>query len=1011
MGKTLTVAQKTFTDLYDSYVLNLSSDIVAVPCDQYGRATEDCTVEINYAASVGTLSVGATCEIRSSMVPSSIICNTDIDGKIFITVLKDTELKDDSEIGFDFTTDNANAFTFTRYITLVKIKSGTNGENARSFQIKSELGDTFTEGISEITMTAVAFDGLTEITDATYAWYHYIVNVGWAGVLDDSESIGENEVTTIFSKPSLKVKKNDEYANSVFKCVVTYSNGETDEDYYQLKTAVYNFESTVKFFGGTNTISSSNPFLIAYIDLYKDYQKVEGIKADHYYYHQDNKKNASGLAVNFDNVDNSYKKDGSLMYVIYKDESVAPSDTTSTYEILTQSSPSTAGEVRGGGSHDYGASITLTAIPGEGYVFEKWIEDGSTVNPKTMTVTGSATYTASFAKYTADSYTITAKSADPNMGSASGSGTYETGSVITLAAAANIGYVFEDWYENDIEKNWPKSINLTVTKNRTLIAKFRKINSGVDTEYTIENNKNESIMVYKNDVTYIQFIPSTSGTYRFYSEENVAMDCYLYDSSMSLLAADTVNSVDDNFSITAYCAAGEAYYFGVTISEYEYGSAQVLVYLEDVDPISYTITVASNDSSMGSVSGSGTYEAGTSVILKATANSGYKFVRWKDGFMSSERIVTVTGNKTYTAVFAVATTPYFTATISADGQGEFDKYYLSSDQYGTANLGTTGNFTENDGRLGDENYVYYYAKAASGKIEKIAFITNGGEPQYDYSDSWVSSDRTTLLYAMPVIELAYGTTQEVKVYFVGNADSGATYYNITTYVSPSGAGTVTGGGAYVNGTSITLTATPAGGYTFKQWNDGNTNATRTITVSGNATYMATFEAVSSGTTHYTLTLIADPTNGGTVSGGGTYASGEYATISATPNSDYEFVGWYEEGMGTIATNERMLKIESDREIKAMFKAISNGDSGDTVQITIQPAFSAWGSVSVNGSAATNTSKAYSFNVGDKVTLQATPNSGYSFSCWYDNNGGTTISTANPYTFIVASTTPKTISAM
>ena len=64
---------------------------------------------------------------------------------------------------------------------------------------------------------------------------------------------------------------------------------------------------------------------------------------------------------------------------------------------------------------------------------------------------------------------------------------------------------------------------------------------------------------------------------------------------------------------------------------------------------------------------------------------------------------------------------------------------------------------------------------------------------------------------------------------------------ITTAVSPTGAGTVTGGGAYADGSSVTLTASPSTGYHFVQWQDGNTSASRTITVSGDATYIANFK--------------------------------------------------------------------------------------------------------------------------------------------------------------------------
>lgn len=44
---------------------------------------------------------------------------------------------------------------------------------------------------------------------------------------------------------------------------------------------------------------------------------------------------------------------------------------------------------------------------------------------------------------------------------------------------------------------------------------------------------------------------------------------------------------------------------------------------------------------------------------------------------------------------------------------------------------------------------------------------------------------------------------------------------------------------------------------------------------------------------YTVTLSADPAAGGTVSGAGEYAEGSKATVTATANEGYRFVGWTE----------------------------------------------------------------------------------------------------------------------
>ncbi|MCQ2060986.1 MAG: hypothetical protein MJY47_05295 [Fibrobacter sp.] len=65
----------------------------------------------------------------------------------------------------------------------------------------------------------------------------------------------------------------------------------------------------------------------------------------------------------------------------------------------------------------------------------------------------------------------------------------------------------------------------------------------------------------------------------------------------------------------------------------------------------YSITVAVNDKAMGSVTGAGEYEYGTTVKLSATANEGYKFTDWEDDVKTAARTITVTKAETYTANF------------------------------------------------------------------------------------------------------------------------------------------------------------------------------------------------------------------------------------------------------------------------------------------------------------------------------------------------------------------------
>ena len=106
-----------------------------------------------------------------------------------------------------------------------------------------------------------------------------------------------------------------------------------------------------------------------------------------------------------------------------------------------------------------------------------------------------------------------------------------------------------------------------------------------------------------------------------------------------------------------------------------------------------TITVASNNTSWGTVSGGGTYAVGSTQTIQATPNQNYHFVSWNDGDTTATRQITVpNSNTTYTATFAVnvnnvncieyvCTEPddsTGTPCYSSIAQNEFETYYKSN---------------------------------------------------------------------------------------------------------------------------------------------------------------------------------------------------------------------------------------------------------------------------------------------------------------------------------------------
>ena len=65
-----------------------------------------------------------------------------------------------------------------------------------------------------------------------------------------------------------------------------------------------------------------------------------------------------------------------------------------------------------------------------------------------------------------------------------------------------------------------------------------------------------------------------------------------------------------------------------------------------------SISTSVNDNSMGTVTGAGTYNKGTTVTLTATANSGYRFVCWGDEVTDNPRsIIANVNGVTYSAIF------------------------------------------------------------------------------------------------------------------------------------------------------------------------------------------------------------------------------------------------------------------------------------------------------------------------------------------------------------------------
>jgi hypothetical protein len=122
-----------------------------------------------------------------------------------------------------------------------------------------------------------------------------------------------------------------------------------------------------------------------------------------------------------------------------------------------------------------------------------------------------------------------------------------------------------------------------------------------------------------------------------------------------------------------------------------------------------------------------------------------------------------------------------------------------------------------------------------------------------------------------------------------------TQYTISASASPSNGGAVSGGGTYTSGQQITLTAAPNSGWVFNGWSENGsivwTGNNYTFNVTGNRTLVAQFSQQQ-----FSIALNINNSQGGIVSGGGFYTSGQQVTVTATPNPGWRFNGWSESGI-------------------------------------------------------------------------------------------------------------------
>ncbi len=296
----------------------------------------------------------------------------------------------------------------------------------------------------------------------------------------------------------------------------------------------------------------------------------------------------------------------------------------------------------------------------------------------------------------------------------------------------------------------------------------------------------------------------------------------------------------------------------------------------------FTLTV--NAGAGGSATGSGSFFTGDAAPITATPNAGFLFSHWTgSGVGDPNRANTTVGmteDRTVTAVFA-----------------PIRDLALTVDPAGAGSVTGTGQYPEG-------------AEAAISATANAGFHFN----------SWLGDGVADSLSNSTTVSMTANRSLTAQFDVI---------VALTVEGGPAAGGTVTGGGSYVEGTEASITAMANAGYRFDGWSGSgiaDTNAaSTTVTVDAAKTVTANFVKT------WELTLLASPSGGGALTGGGTFDDGESANISVMPHAAYRFLGWSGDGVGDSAATSTTVTMSADRTVTANFSQGSErvGDGGIT----------------------------------------------------------------------------------
>ncbi|MES2374341.1 MAG: ice-binding family protein [Bacteroidota bacterium] len=400
------------------------------------------------------------------------------------------------------------------------------------------------------------------------------------------------------------------------------------------------------------------------------------------------------------------------------------------------------GTVTGAGTFAQSSTVTVSATPKTGYTFTNWTDSAGTTVLSTSSsyqfaMNGNRALIANFTLIPPAQFAVTLSSSPVAGGSTFGSGSYNTGSTVTVIESPNPGYTFVNWTEGGTVVSTSSSYQFTITGNRTLVANFTTIPAlqfaviltpspaaGGTTTGSGSYTANTSVTITASPNTGYSFanftengtIISTSSSFTFPITStrtlvaNFVINTYTLDATANPAAGGTITKTPDQpkydhgtqVVLTATPATGYAFTNwtdGGTIvstsSVYQVSMTRNRVMVANFTLKNYGLTLTIVPTAGGSVSKNpdrASYDSGTTVVLTATANAGYTFTSWAGDATGSTNPLTVTMNSNKNIV------ANFTAVIPIINLGTAANFGAFGGNAGITNQGI--NSVINNGSIG-----------------------------------------------------------------------------------------------------------------------------------------------------------------------------------------------------------------------------------------------------------------------------------------------------------------------